>query len=246
VCTHSQNHSNPSIICMSADCSPRSRAEWKHVRDAEAGLVPRRTIQQNFKNEISRIRAGQASNGRAGNLDAKLHQLEEQLKKAETDDAPLERELDLLKRAAIKESEAVKWKAFRDVSQDCSRLAALKTDFTSMQISSFSSQVQQSSCSMFSHPFLDRTMANSRPPLSAPLSSARWIADTHHQQSTSPSTLVLFLWTIRRASARRMPMSLARFPLLPIAATMMPTLVRKLPTCQLPLILMHTPSSQRP
>lgn len=115
---------------MNVDCFYRSRTAWKHVRDAEAGLVPRRTIQQNFRNEISRIRAGPPSGGRNGNLDAKLRQLEDQLKKAETDDAPLERELDLLKRAAVKESEAMKWKAFRDVSEDCSRLAALETNRT--------------------------------------------------------------------------------------------------------------------
>lgn len=124
------SNSFESVYSMGADCSPRSRAAWKHVRDAEAGLVPRRTIQQNFKNEIARIHAGQASGNRTGNLDAKLHQLEEQLKKAEADDAPLVRELDLLKRAAVKESEAVKWKAFRDVSEDRSRLAALETNRT--------------------------------------------------------------------------------------------------------------------
>ncbi len=106
-----------SVYSMGADCSPRSRSAWKHVRDAEAGLVPRRAIQQN-------------SGNRTGNLDAKLHQLQEQLKKAEADDAPLVRELDLLKRAAVKESEAVKWKAFRDVSEGCSRLAALETNRT--------------------------------------------------------------------------------------------------------------------
>lgn len=93
----------------------RSRTAWKHVRDAEAELVPRRTIRQNFKNDIARI---QNPAGRTGNLDAKLQQLEAQLKKAETDDAPLEKEVDLLRRAAIKESEAVKWKAFRDVSEE--------------------------------------------------------------------------------------------------------------------------------
>jgi hypothetical protein len=226
---------------MGANCPPRSRAVWKHVRDAEAGLVPRRTIQQNFKNEISRIRASQASSARTGNLDAKLQQLEEQLKKAESDDAPLERELDLLKRAAIKESEAVKWKAFRDVSENCPAFAASQTDFTSMAISSFSSQVRQSSCSMFSHPLLGRTVASSRRPLSAPLSSVRWIADTHHRRNTSLSTLVPFLRTIGRALARRMPTNLARSPLLPIPAITTPSLVRKLPNRLAPLTLMHTP-----
>ena len=115
-----------SVYNMGADCFPRSRVAWKNVRDAEAGLVPRRTIRQNFKSEIARVRATQAS-GRNGNLDPKLHQLEAQLQKAEADDAPLEKELDLLRRAAIKESEAVKWKAFRDVSEDSSRLVCKLT-----------------------------------------------------------------------------------------------------------------------
>ena len=105
------------VYNIGTDHFHRSRSVWKHVRDAEAGLVPRRTIRQNFRNEIAKI---QNAGGRTGNLDAKLQQLEAQLKKAEADDAPLEKELDLLRRAAIKESEAIKWKAFRDVSEECS------------------------------------------------------------------------------------------------------------------------------
>jgi Eisosome component PIL1 len=109
------------VYNVGTDYLPRSRAAWKHVRDAEATLAPRRNIRQNLKNETAKF---QTSGGRTGNVDAKLRQLEAQLKKAEADDAPLEKELDLLRRAAIKESEAIKWKAFRDVSEECSdRLA---------------------------------------------------------------------------------------------------------------------------
>jgi len=44
-----------------------------------------------------------------------LADLNGQLKKAEADDAPLENELELLKRTAIKESETMKWKALQEV-----------------------------------------------------------------------------------------------------------------------------------
>ena len=115
-CVHTLKVLLDSVYNVDTDCRrrPRSRTAWKHVRDAEAALVPRRTTRQNFKSELARIHA---SGVRAGNADAK-HQLEAQLKKAEADDAPLEKELDLLRRAAIKETEAAKWKAFRDVSEE--------------------------------------------------------------------------------------------------------------------------------
>jgi hypothetical protein len=111
-----------------------------------------------------------------------------------------------------------------------------------METSSFSSQVQQSSCSMFSLPPLGRTMANSRRPLSAVLSSARWIVDTHHRQSTFLLISVPSLQTIRRVLERPMPMSLARSPQLPTAAMILVcTLLNHLSL----RTLMHTPSTQR-
>jgi len=44
-----------------------------------------------------------------------LSDLRGQLKKAEQDDLPLQREIELLKRKAVRESERLKWEAVREV-----------------------------------------------------------------------------------------------------------------------------------
>jgi hypothetical protein len=58
--------------------------------------------------------------GRTGGVDTKLQELEAQLKKADLDDSPLEKELELLKRTAIRESETMKWKSLKEVSVNMS------------------------------------------------------------------------------------------------------------------------------
>ena len=91
----------------------RSRAAWKNVRDAEAQLAPRRAVRANLAQQINKFRT---EGGRTGGVDTKLAELDAQLSKAEADDAPLEKELEFLKRTAIKESETMKWKALKEVS----------------------------------------------------------------------------------------------------------------------------------
>lgn len=83
------------------------------MRDAEAALAPRRAARSNITAQINKLKA---EGGRTSNVDTRTAELETQLKKAEDDDATLERELDLLKRTAIKESETIKWKALQEVS----------------------------------------------------------------------------------------------------------------------------------
>ncbi|CAG8725510.1 7703_t:CDS:2 [Acaulospora colombiana] len=61
--------------------------------------------------------------GRTGGVDTKLQELEAQIKKADSDDAPLEKELELLKRTAIRESETLKWKALKEYGQKLALLA---------------------------------------------------------------------------------------------------------------------------
>ena len=88
-----------------------SRAPFKALRDAENGLSGRRNIRAGFENQIARIEHDQ----RHG-MEQKLKELRAQLQKAEEDDEPLEKEVELLKRKAIKESERLKWTAVREVS----------------------------------------------------------------------------------------------------------------------------------
>ncbi|PVG00768.1 hypothetical protein CPB86DRAFT_754314 [Serendipita vermifera] len=98
----------------------KSRTSWKNVRDAEAALAPRRAARQNLTNQMNKLRT---EGGRTGGVDTKLQELEAQLKKADSDDAPLEKELELLKRTAIRESETLKWKALKEYGQKLALLA---------------------------------------------------------------------------------------------------------------------------
>ena len=89
-----------------------SRAPFKALRDAENGLSGRRGIRAGLENQIARIEHDQ----RHG-MEQKLAELKRQLRKAEEDDEPLEKEVELLKRKAIRESERMKWTAMREVSR---------------------------------------------------------------------------------------------------------------------------------
>lgn len=87
-----------------------SRASFKALRDAETNLQGRRNIRITYHNQIARIE----HEGQRG-MEQRLAELRKQLKKAEADDEPLEKEVEILKRRAVRESETAKWEAFREV-----------------------------------------------------------------------------------------------------------------------------------
>ncbi|TFK80281.1 hypothetical protein K466DRAFT_559232 [Polyporus arcularius HHB13444] len=95
-----------------------ARAPFKALRDAENGLSGRRNIRASFENQIARIEHEQ----RHG-MDQKLAELKSQLRKAEEDDEPLEKEVQLLKRKAVKESERLRWNAIREYAEKLSLVA---------------------------------------------------------------------------------------------------------------------------
>lgn len=87
-----------------------ARAPVKALRDAEAALLPRRNIRAGIQNQIGRLEHAQQKG-----TEKALSDLRGQLKKAEQDDVPLEREIELLKRKGVRESERLKWEAIREV-----------------------------------------------------------------------------------------------------------------------------------
>lgn len=87
-----------------------ARGPLKALRDAETSLTPHRNIRTSLRNQIARTEHDQLKG-----MDRKLLELKDQLKKAERDDEPLEKEVELLKRKGIRESEQIKWDAFREV-----------------------------------------------------------------------------------------------------------------------------------
>lgn len=87
-----------------------ARSPFKALRDAEATLVPKRNFRVGLRNQIARIEHNQEKG-----MERKLPELRQQLAKAEQADESLEKELEILKRKAVRDSETMKWDALREV-----------------------------------------------------------------------------------------------------------------------------------
>lgn len=73
-------------------------------------MQPKRNIRTNYELQISRLK-----NESKPGTEPKIRELEHLLKKAEMQDEGLEKEIELLKRKAIVDSETQKWEAIREV-----------------------------------------------------------------------------------------------------------------------------------
>lgn len=82
----------------------------KALRDAETAIAPRRNVRAGLNLQLSRIEHDQAKG-----MEKKVAELKAQIKKAESDDASQEQEIELLKRKGVKDSEQIKWDALREV-----------------------------------------------------------------------------------------------------------------------------------
>ncbi|KAH7931061.1 hypothetical protein BV22DRAFT_1124457 [Leucogyrophana mollusca] len=89
-----------------------ARGPLKALRDAETNITPKRNIRAGLHNQIARIEHEQAKG-----TEVRLAQLKEQLAKAKRDDEPLEKEIELLKRKAVRDSEQMKWDAVREFGE---------------------------------------------------------------------------------------------------------------------------------
>lgn len=87
-----------------------ARTQLKHLRDTETAITPRRNIRAGLASQISRIEHEQQK----GN-EKRLEELKVQLKKHEEEDTDQERQIEILKRKAVRESEQQKWDAIREV-----------------------------------------------------------------------------------------------------------------------------------
>jgi hypothetical protein len=91
-----------------------SRTHLKSVRDEESALTPRRNVREGVKLQISKIK----NDGQKGTaVEQKIAELENQLRRAESEDSDTEKQFEVLKRKALRENEEVKWSAVREVSQ---------------------------------------------------------------------------------------------------------------------------------
>lgn len=95
-----------------------SRASLKALRDLETSITPRRNIRAGIQLQINRVEHEQQKGS-----DRKLVDLRDQLKRAEAADQPAEREIEVAKRKAVRESEQLKWDALREVGSSTDILA---------------------------------------------------------------------------------------------------------------------------
>ncbi|KAH9898049.1 Eisosome component PIL1-domain-containing protein, partial [Cubamyces lactineus] len=112
------NYIQGSLAMTLAHQIDAARAPFKALRDAENSLSGRRNIRASFQNQIARIEHDQQRG-----MEQKLAELKRQLRKAEEDDAPLEKEVVLLKRKAVRESERLKWEAMREYGEKLALVA---------------------------------------------------------------------------------------------------------------------------
>lgn len=87
-----------------------ARAPFKALRDAETAIAPRRNIRTNLHNQLAKLEHDQQKG-----QEKKIAEIKDQIRKAELDDASQEREIEILKRKAARESERLKWEAIREV-----------------------------------------------------------------------------------------------------------------------------------
>ena len=91
------------------------------MRDAENALAPRRAFRANLHNQIVKLEHEKGP-------ERKLAELRDLLGKAELDDVEDEKEIEILKRKAIRESETAKWDAIREVPSGFCSLDMFRTD----------------------------------------------------------------------------------------------------------------------
>ncbi|KAG5654076.1 hypothetical protein H0H81_007490 [Sphagnurus paluster] len=89
-----------------------ARAPFKALRDAETAITPRRNLRLGLQNQLARI-----EHDHPKGAEKKIGELKDQIRKAELDDESQEKEIELLKRKAVRESEQLKWDAFREYGE---------------------------------------------------------------------------------------------------------------------------------
>ncbi|KAF9650497.1 hypothetical protein BDM02DRAFT_3112007 [Thelephora ganbajun] len=99
-----------SLAASLAEKLDAARHPLKNLRDKEDALAARRNIRNTREQQIAKLELS------SGN-EKKIHDLEELLKQSDAEDEVLEKEVQLLERKAIKDSEHAKWEAIREYGE---------------------------------------------------------------------------------------------------------------------------------
>lgn len=106
------NFVNGSLASSLAVKLNAARSPLKALRDAESAIVPKRNARASLQNRIRKLEHSQEKN-----TERQIAELEDQLARAEKNDEPQEKEILILKRKAVRESERAKWEAIREYGE---------------------------------------------------------------------------------------------------------------------------------
>ncbi|KAL5534143.1 hypothetical protein ACEPAG_604 [Sanghuangporus baumii] len=99
-----------------------SRSAMKTLRNAEKELEPKRNNRTGLQTQIGRLEHDMQKGS-----EKRLADLREQLARLEAEDEPAEKEIEILKRNAVRESERAKWAAIREYGEKLVLLAEAST-----------------------------------------------------------------------------------------------------------------------
>jgi Eisosome component PIL1 len=94
-----------------------ARIPFKTARNADAALGPHRAQRTNFENQLGRLHSEVDLGRSTPALQNKIAEFENQRATLQREDEPQERELENLKRIALKESETARWAAIRGYAE---------------------------------------------------------------------------------------------------------------------------------
>jgi len=99
-----------------------ARTPFKALRDAETALAPRRNIRAGMQLQLAKLEHDQQRGA-----EKRMAELKDQIKKSELDEQQLEKEVEILKRKAVRESEQLKWEAMREYGEKLALLSQAAT-----------------------------------------------------------------------------------------------------------------------
>ncbi|KIY47032.1 hypothetical protein FISHEDRAFT_75065 [Fistulina hepatica ATCC 64428] len=89
-----------------------ARSPIKALRDAETALAPKRNARISLQNQIARLEHDQKTG-----YEQKVAELKHHLVRAEAENETAEKEVEIIKRKAVRESEQLKWEAIREYGE---------------------------------------------------------------------------------------------------------------------------------
>ncbi|KAI0030659.1 Eisosome component PIL1-domain-containing protein [Vararia minispora EC-137] len=107
-----------SLASTIADKLNAARTPLKALRDNDAQLAPRRNARASLQLQIDRLEQGKEKG-----YEKRIVELRDQLRKAEGDDAAAEKEAEIMKRKALRESEQLKFEALREFGEKLSLIS---------------------------------------------------------------------------------------------------------------------------